>query len=96
MMRICDVAAELDVGAATGHVGGDRNRARLAGLGDDLRFLLVEAGVQHLVLDAALLQHLGQSSLFSIETVPTSIGCLRVRARSISAMIASHFSRAVR
>ena len=29
------VAAELDVGAAAGHVGGDRDRAGHAGLGDD-------------------------------------------------------------
>ena len=42
-----DVAAELDVGAAAGHVGGDGDRARHAGLGDDEGFLLVEAGVQH-------------------------------------------------
>jgi hypothetical protein len=31
----CRVAAELDVGAAAGHVGGDGDRARHAGLGDD-------------------------------------------------------------
>ena len=41
------VAAELDVGAAAGHVGGDGDRARHAGLGDDVGLLLVEAGVQH-------------------------------------------------
>jgi hypothetical protein len=42
-----DVAAELDVGAAAGHVGRDRHRPEAAGLRDDMRFLLVEAGVQH-------------------------------------------------
>ena len=41
-----DVAAELDVGAAAGHVGGDGDRARDAGLGDDQGLLLVEAGVE--------------------------------------------------
>ena len=46
------VAAELDVGPAAGHVRGDRDRAGPAGLGDDPRFLLVELGVQRLVLDA--------------------------------------------
>ena len=46
---IAVVAAELDVGAAARHVGGDRHRARHAGLGDDVRFLLVVAGVEHLV-----------------------------------------------
>ena len=42
-----EIAAELDVGAAAGHVGGDGDRARHAGLGDDIGFLLVEAGVEH-------------------------------------------------
>ncbi len=50
------VAAELDVGAAAGHVGGDRDRAAPAGLGDDARLLLVELGVQRLVLDPAPLE----------------------------------------
>ena len=45
------VAAELNVGAAAGHVGGDGHRARHAGLGDDVGFLLVVARVQHLVRD---------------------------------------------
>ncbi len=40
-------AAELDVGAAAGHVGGDRDRAGHAGFGDDIGFLFVEARVQH-------------------------------------------------
>jgi hypothetical protein len=73
-----DIAAELDVGAAAGHVGGDGDGARLAGLGDDLGFLLVLAGVQHVVRDA-LLQQLGRAfSDFSIEVVPTSIGWPRI------------------
>ena len=40
------IAAELDVGAAAGHVGGDGDRARHAGLRDDVGFLLVVARVQ--------------------------------------------------
>ena len=51
------VAAELDVGAAAGHVGGDGDRARHAGLGDDVGFLLVVARVEdgeHLGLLGAL------------------------------------------
>ena len=54
------VAAELDVGAAAGHVGGDGDGARAAGLGDDLGFLLVVARVQHVVRDLGLLQLLRQ------------------------------------
>src|SRR6185437_16298359 len=34
------IAAELDVGAAAGHVGGDGDGAGNAGLGDDERLLL--------------------------------------------------------
>ena len=45
------------------------------GLGDDMRFLLVEAGVQHRVLDAFLARGYSDSiSDFSIDTVPTSTG----------------------
>src|SRR5262249_15663032 len=51
------VAAKLNVGAAARHVGGDGDRARHAGLGDDLGLLLVIAGVEdgeHLRLGGAL------------------------------------------
>ena len=43
------VAAELDVGAAAGHVGRDGHGAGNAGLGDDMRFLLVVARIEHQV-----------------------------------------------
>ena len=48
-----EIAAELDVGAAAGHVGGDGHRAGPPGLGDDVGLLLVVAGVQHAVRDLA-------------------------------------------
>ena len=54
------IAAELDVGAAARHVGGDRYGAGTTGLGDDLGFLLVVAGIQDRVRDLLLLQKLGQ------------------------------------
>ncbi len=54
------VAAEQDVGAAAGHVGGDGDGAGPTCLGHDRGLLLVELGVEHLVLDAAALEHLGQ------------------------------------
>src|SRR5690242_7704002 len=53
------VAAQHDVGAAAGHVGGHGDRAPPAGLGDDRRLPLVVLGVQHLVRDAAPLEHPG-------------------------------------
>ena len=52
--------AQLDVGTAAGHVGGDGDRARLPGLRDDARLFGVVPGVEHLVGHAPPLQHLGQ------------------------------------
>ena len=51
------VAAEDDVGAAAGHVGGDGHGADAAGLGDDLGLAggVLRLGVEQLVLDAARL-----------------------------------------
>jgi hypothetical protein len=42
-----DIAAELDVGTAARHVGGDRDRAGHAGFRDDIGLLLVEARIEH-------------------------------------------------
>jgi hypothetical protein len=57
------VAAEDDVRATAGHVGGDRDRALAARLRHDVRLALVLLGVQHVVRDALLAQqrrhHLG-------------------------------------
>ena len=54
------VAAEQNVGAAAGHVGGDGDHAEAAGLGDDFCFALVELGVQHHVAHALALQNSGE------------------------------------
>src|SRR3970040_1694912 len=54
------VAAEEGVGPAAGHVGGDRDGAAAARLRDDLRLLLVELGVEDVVLHAPALQHLAE------------------------------------
>jgi hypothetical protein len=91
-----DVAAELDVGAAPGHVRRDGHRARHAGIGDDLRLLLVVAGVQDVVGILRALSIAERFSDFSIEVVPTRIGCPAPWARSISATMASYFSCGVR
>jgi hypothetical protein len=56
------ISPQEDVGAAAGHVGRDRDRADPPRLGDDLGFLLVILGVQHLVVGhAAPLEELGQA-----------------------------------
>jgi hypothetical protein len=52
--------AEFDVGTPTGHVGGDGHFAGLAGFGHDLSLALVLLGVQHVVIDAAHLEHARQ------------------------------------
>ena len=44
-----EIAAQLDVGPASSHVGGNRDRARHAGIGHDLGFLFMVARIQHLV-----------------------------------------------
>ncbi len=46
---LADAAAEHDVGAAAGHVGGDGDAAGHAGLGHHLRLPVVLLGVQHLM-----------------------------------------------
>ena len=58
--KILGVAAQHDIGTAAGHVGGYGDGAELAGLGDDLRFLLMVLGVEHVVLDALALEHAGE------------------------------------
>ena len=55
-----EVAAQHDVGAAAGHVGGDGDGAGAAGVGDHVRLALVLLGVEHVVLDRFLLQQPGQ------------------------------------
>ena len=58
--QVDDAFAELDVDAAAGHVGRDRDGARLAGVLDDLGLPLVLLCVQHVVRDATPLQQLGE------------------------------------
>ncbi len=53
-------AAEPDVGAAAGHLGRDRDRAELAGLGDHRGLLGVVLGVEHHRGNPAALQPLVQ------------------------------------
>ena len=54
------IAAQNNVGTAARHVGGDGDGPEAARLSDDLRFALVLLGVEHLVLDAALVEELAQ------------------------------------
>ena len=52
--HVLGIAAEQNVGAAAGHVRGDRDVVLASGLRDDLRFLRVVLRVEDHVLDAAL------------------------------------------
>ena len=54
------IAAQLNVGAAARHVGGDGDGAGHAGLRHDEGFLLVIAGIQHMVGNALFLEQLGE------------------------------------
>ena len=90
-------AAEHDVGAATGHVGGDGDRALVAGQRDDLRLVGVLLGVQHRVRDAlALAAAPDSSSDFSTDTVPTRTGWPFWWRSAMSSTTASYFASSVR
>jgi hypothetical protein len=52
---------QLDVGAAAGHVGGDRHRVQLPGFGNDLGFPRVVLGVQDFRHNALFAQHQRQN-----------------------------------
>ena len=54
--QLGNAVAQLDVGSAAGHVGGDRHAAFLAGLRHDLGLDLVVLGVQDLVFDPLCLE----------------------------------------
>ena len=68
------VAAEQNVGTATGHVGGDRNGAFASRLRHDRGFARVVLRVQNLMRHAHFDENLRQTSDFSTEMVPTSTG----------------------
>ena len=51
-----DAATEHDVGAATGHVGGDGHHLRPAGLGHDLGLACMLLGIEHLMRQADFFQ----------------------------------------
>ena len=57
--RVAVRAAELDVYAAPRHVGGYRDRSRLSGAGDYVRFRFVVFRVQHSALDTEFAQFVG-------------------------------------
>ena len=58
--QVFRVAAEQNVGAAAGHVCGDRDSAFFTGLRDNLRFFFMLLGVQNRMTNAAALEHTGQ------------------------------------
>ena len=55
-----DIAAEDDVGATAGHVGGDGDHTWAASLRDDERFTFVLFGIEHAVRDVLLIEQVGQ------------------------------------
>ena len=56
-----EIAAKLNIRAASGHIGGNRDRTRHAGQADNLRFLFVIARVQYIMFDFFVLQCRRQS-----------------------------------
>jgi len=56
--QIGHASAQLDVRPSTGHVRCDGDAAGLAGFGDDLGFFGVTDGVQDLVVESVVAEHL--------------------------------------
>ena len=52
--------AQLDIRTTTGHIGSDGHSSTQTGFGNDVRFFLVQLGIQHAVLNLAHSQHLAQ------------------------------------
>ena len=55
-----DITAQLNVGPATGHVGGDGDCADAARLRNDMRFAFVLTGVENFVLHAFFVEELAK------------------------------------
>ena len=53
--------AELDVGTASGQVGGDGHHTGLSRVSHDFRLVLVILGVEYTVLDPSAFQHPAES-----------------------------------
>ncbi len=62
--KVGHAVAQLDVGAASGHVGGYGDCAPLAGSRDDLRLFFVVFRVQDVVRDALLAEHFSEKLRF--------------------------------
>ena len=91
------IAAEQNVGAAAGHVGGDGDHALASGLRDNFRFALVVLRVQNDVFFSPFFLSSSESrSDFSIEVVPTSTGWPLSCSLCISSAAAKYFSFSVR
>ena len=87
------VAAEEDVDASAGHVGGHRHRAQAAGLGHDLGLAEVLLGVEDLVRDALPWPAAGESSSdLATEAVPTRIGWPLALRSTMSSTTALNFA----
>ena len=56
-----DIAAQLNIRAATGHVGGNGHGIQLACVGHNLGLHLMLPGVQHIMHHTLFLQHIRQS-----------------------------------
>ena len=91
------IAAQQNIGAAAGHVGGDGHHPQPPGLGHNLRLALVELGVQHHVLARPCAAGSPKAApTFSIDAVPTSTGCPFSCSCAMSSATALYFSFSVR
>ena len=52
------VTSQHDIGTTSRHIGGDSDGSRIPCISDDFRFLCVELGVQHIMLNASFIQRI--------------------------------------
>ena len=57
---IFHLLAQLDVGTTTGHIGSNSYSLRFTGFCNNIRFFLVQLGIQYVVPDTPQLQHTAQ------------------------------------
>jgi hypothetical protein len=88
------IAAQLDVGAAAGHVGGDGHRPGLPASATIWASFSCWRALSTLCGMLSFCSNAESDSDFSIEVVPTSTGWPRRCASLISSTMAAYFSRA--
>jgi len=90
-----DIFSQFDIRTPAGHIGRDRDLARLPRLSNDFRFPFMVFGIQNMMFHARAVRCLESSSDFSMEMVPMRTGRLALLSALTSSMTALIFSCSV-